>query len=1263
MDSVVRTPKPLKAVPRAMHGRAAVRALGDRLPAAASLNDRTPAQLRSLLVDDSTMWVAPTGRLFVKESMQAAAPTSGASGLSQAEASAPLDQTFALHSLPGSSHTIYLDFDGVSLSSANQWVRQDGLPEGPVEGWDPSGDGAAFSDQEQTAIQDIWARIAEDYAAFDVDVTTQDPGLAALTRADMTDRAYGARVAFTDSESVWQTLCQGTCSGIAWVNTFGVPETGDQYQVAWAFSHGASQPQDIALAASHEIGHNFGLLHDGHVASASTPDMAEYDGGHGVWGPIMGASFGRAVTQWSKGDYLDASNQQDDTAIIARNISLRPDEAGDDLASAGALPSGSAYVTSRDDVDYYALGECAGQVELSAKPAATAPNLDLVLTVVDAAGDVVASDAPATSQVGTDAVGMDASVTTTLPDGRYYLAIDGGGAQAGGGGDPVADYDDYGSIGAYTLQTAGCAGEAAAPGAPGLTSAFADSVLSASWTVPVADGGSPVTGYDVSLDGGEPVRVDPGTLDYSWSDVAADNHTVTVRAVNAQGPGPAAVSVTRNKRAGAPLLLGTSVGTDPNWPDPTTEFFYTNWDAPDDDGGNPVTSYRFEYEIRPGVWQTVRSVPRSPSEGGMFWSGYTVGITLSPGFPPAHMRVIAVTEAGDGAPLAVEGHIDGPPMMVGTGDSTLTVTPDKFAHTLTVDWTDPYDGGKPLQGTRVSLLVPDPDLFIEDYPRVDVHDVPAGTHTVTFHDVPAGEHLVGIEAYNELGGRLQGQYTTMPQLYVPFAVYGYEPTTVVYDRSTGLGSATVSWGDPGSPDEDTPVTGYDVSVDGAAPVRTASTSYTVPGLALGSTHEVAVSAVNLVGSSYATSQTIAVQVAPAPVTELQATVNRSDPSNLRVTGTWAPPADNGGHAGGPDYYEFRLQPVDGPETYWSGGLSAPATVSWAQPGSYLFQVRAHNDSGESEVASVPVTVKAPAVPGAVTDLTVKGLDLQAGTATVHWSAPADNGGSDVYYYSVGLKDLTDVWDNGVASDLEARTAQLSNLTRGHRYRVSVSALNSVGQSVEVTHEFVAATAPGQVTSAQAVADRDSRELTASWSAPTDDGGAAIQHYYVQLDQQAPLQLGSDEVTHTFVGVLSGQHTVTVWADNGSVGDDGQLQLSPMETSTVTMLDPTPVLAVPTAPKIGAAKPGKAGGKTTAVFAWAAPADDGGSAVTGYEVDVLTLKSGRRVGHKVFSTAASARKLQVTLVQRAHYTYVAVVRARNGVGWSPVSGRSQAVSPR
>ena len=319
-----------------------------------------------------------------------------------------------------------------------------------------------------------------------------------------------------------------------------------------------------------------------------------------------------------------ANQHQDDFAVIAGQAPLRADDAGGSLNTAARLPSGTANISSRNDIDYYALGTCTGSVTVAAQPAALGANLDIALTIVDSTGNPVAAAAPATTQQqanepypwddqfvyqAAQVTGMDAAVTTTLPAGRYYAAVDGGGARAGGAGNPVTDYDDYASLGGYTLTVAGCtAAEAAVPGPTTMNVTFTAAGLSTTWTAPTDDGGSDLLGFDVTLDGGAPVRVSPDVTSYAWPDVTTGSHTVSVTAVNETGAGQAATSSVRRSLPGAPVLFSTGISTHPNAPDPSVLYFDINWLPPTDDGGSPVLSYRVEYEIRPGVWQLVREL-------------------------------------------------------------------------------------------------------------------------------------------------------------------------------------------------------------------------------------------------------------------------------------------------------------------------------------------------------------------------------------------------------------------------------------------------------------------------------------------------------------------------------------------------------------------------------------------------------------------------------------------------------------------------------
>lgn len=103
---------------------------------------------------------------------------------------APLSETFSLHSRPGATKTIYLDFTG-HTTSGTSWNTS-----GPIvtPAYDIDGDPGAFSDTERRNIQDIWARVVEDFSPFDVNVTTAEPTVEDLQKFGAGDTRWGIRV-------------------------------------------------------------------------------------------------------------------------------------------------------------------------------------------------------------------------------------------------------------------------------------------------------------------------------------------------------------------------------------------------------------------------------------------------------------------------------------------------------------------------------------------------------------------------------------------------------------------------------------------------------------------------------------------------------------------------------------------------------------------------------------------------------------------------------------------------------------------------------------------------------------------------------------------------------------------------------------------------------------------------------------------------------------------------------------------------------------
>lgn len=396
------------------------------------------------LASDGTARQDRCGRVYVVD--HAVAPQERVAAV-PTTATVP-DDVFALSSRPGSPRTLYLDFDGATWSGT-AW--QDGATiESPPYSVDA--DTTTFTATERAQVFLAWRSVAEDFAPFDVNVTTRVPGAGALTRTSAADTTYGTTVVITSTNSVGADC---SCGGQAYVDVFdGVG--AQSYQPAWVFTSGSGTGgYNVGQVVSHEAGHTFGLTHDG------TSTKGYYPGASG-WGPIMGASYGRRASQWSQGEYADANNTQDDLAVLAGVAPLLADDhAGTPTPLVPGTPV-DGLITSRSDTDAFAF-LAAGPTMLAVEGPPDVSDLDVLLTVLDADGRVVATVDPTATSATDDS--MDATWTADLPatEAAYTAVVDGTSH-----GDPAAagGYSDYASIGAYTVTLATEAGPITATPTP-----------------------------------------------------------------------------------------------------------------------------------------------------------------------------------------------------------------------------------------------------------------------------------------------------------------------------------------------------------------------------------------------------------------------------------------------------------------------------------------------------------------------------------------------------------------------------------------------------------------------------------------------------------------------------------------------------------------------------------------------------------------------------------------------------------------------------
>ena len=424
-------------------GEAAIAALGARLPEVAAFHDKSPQQLRDIFRADHTLWVDPAGQLIYAcefECAECAHDTPEADGeiaeLGPTDP-APYDtsQAFLLHSRPGANRVIYLDFDGHVDNTSGNWV--DGASAPP---YNVSGDPAVFSTDERNRIIEIWQRVAEDFSMYEIDVTTEDPGVPALSKSNSSDAAYGIRVCIGGSGNDWYGNNVG---GVAYVGSFD----SSQDVPCWVFTAGTGNAaKGIAEATSHEVGHTLGLLHDGRVV----PNEGYYEG-HGNWAPIMGVGYYEPITQWSKGEYASANNTQDDMAVmLTQGAVYRADDHGNSTANATVLSSENNSVSiggvieRNTDLDFFRIEAPGGSGSLAVNiiRAPSGSNLRLEVKLYDLNGVLLQTATAADTTGGTQSV----TLTRTVSAGFHYVSVNGIGID-----DPLTTgYTDYGSLGQYT---------------------------------------------------------------------------------------------------------------------------------------------------------------------------------------------------------------------------------------------------------------------------------------------------------------------------------------------------------------------------------------------------------------------------------------------------------------------------------------------------------------------------------------------------------------------------------------------------------------------------------------------------------------------------------------------------------------------------------------------------------------------------------------------------------------------------------------------
>ncbi len=342
-----------------------------------------------------------------------------------------------LNSLVGASATLYLNFTGDFVPS---WQGYSNIP---IPAFDTDGDRSTLSQTEVTTITQIWQIVAENYAPFNINVSTVDP---------RTVSGYSGIVSQIDigGNGFW---LGGTCGGYAQVGGLAGSSANNP-------ARGFVFPDNLANgnvfytgeAITHESGHTMGLNHQ--ATYSDTTRTAEYQQGPGDGtAPIMGSSYYATRGMWWYGQsVLDSTSYQDDLAVIASNFGYRPVEVGSTASTAtpltvsGTQVHAAGIIATMSEVDVWSFTTGAGSISLSVS-APSYGNLHSMIELLDASGNVVAG--------WQDPDSGTVTWTGTLAAGSYRLVVASHGISNGctatNYGFDVGTYSITGSVVATTL--------------------------------------------------------------------------------------------------------------------------------------------------------------------------------------------------------------------------------------------------------------------------------------------------------------------------------------------------------------------------------------------------------------------------------------------------------------------------------------------------------------------------------------------------------------------------------------------------------------------------------------------------------------------------------------------------------------------------------------------------------------------------------------------------------------------------------------------
>ena len=382
-----------------------------------------------------------------------------------------------LSSREGSAYTLYLNFGGFAFEGS--WGNTGRTP-GDVAAYSTDGDSSTFTSGELGNIRQVWARVAEKYSGFDVNVTTIDPAVAAGRAGSDGDRQryYDATPRVMQSIIGGSSDWYGPAGGVSYVGTTQFGGYGGQgFHTNWTFANSSSSNnlRYLAEATAHEHAHGLSCRHQTDQNTGATYSSNGNSTGNGSFAPIMGNSYSSQRGLWREGRSGAGSQNDVQTLLSNQNIgSLLDDGIGhgfDDATPLALMGSEVDFSQAKGVIvptngglsgalgvgnytsDFFSFSTLGGAVTLTsndgsqyltagvADPGAT---LDSELTIFDAQGNFVGEGITSASTLSDTFSGV-------LAAGSYYARV----SSIGGYQSTYESDAKYFTMGSYFLTGSG----------------------------------------------------------------------------------------------------------------------------------------------------------------------------------------------------------------------------------------------------------------------------------------------------------------------------------------------------------------------------------------------------------------------------------------------------------------------------------------------------------------------------------------------------------------------------------------------------------------------------------------------------------------------------------------------------------------------------------------------------------------------------------------------------------------------------------------